>query len=179
MSTNFEICLNAVEKKLRKNNIIIRGLTCNSSNAKKVVSDFLNEHFNIPDATIDATLIGKDKDRIKATLRNAETKNIVIKIKKSLKTPVFINHDLTPLESKIDKKLREEGKRLSAKGLKVKQGFQKLIVNDRSMIWDLSLDALVPADSAPIDPEISAPTDPGSSPTRMDTDMTHHAMPKN
>ncbi|KAH0563647.1 hypothetical protein KQX54_003708 [Cotesia glomerata] len=54
--------INAVEKHIRRNNIIIRGLSCTESNIKEAVSEFLDKHFKISNGIVEATFPNKTKD---------------------------------------------------------------------------------------------------------------------
>ncbi|KAH0540220.1 hypothetical protein KQX54_014699 [Cotesia glomerata] len=131
--------INAVEKHIRRNNIIIRGLSCTESNIKEAVSEFLDKHFKISNGIVEATFPNKTKDAIKVVIKDLDTKLKILKNKKDLKIP-----DLTPEESFIAKKLRDEGKRLKTEGAKVRQGFQKIFVNGSPMTWSSDSNSLVP-----------------------------------
>ncbi|KAH0555585.1 hypothetical protein KQX54_020274 [Cotesia glomerata] len=94
----------------------------------------------------DGTTVRSLEERvISATINSVEKRlrknNIIISV---LKAPYYINHDLTPEESNIAKKLRDEDKKLRAKGHKIKQGFQKLYRDGTPMSWDASLEFWFP-----------------------------------
>ncbi|KAH0534994.1 hypothetical protein KQX54_011568 [Cotesia glomerata] len=133
--------INAVEKHIRRNNLIIRNLSCTESNINEVVLEFLDK---ISNGIVEATFPNKTKDAIKVVVKDQDTKLKILKNKKDLKIPVYINQDLTPEGSFIAKKLRDEGKRLKDEGAKVKQGFQKMFVNGSPMTWSSDSNSLVP-----------------------------------
>ncbi|CAG5093321.1 Similar to X-element\ORF2: Probable RNA-directed DNA polymerase from transposon X-element (Drosophila melanogaster) [Cotesia congregata] len=134
--------INSVEKHIRRNNIIIRGLTCDEANVKKTVAEFLDTHLNTKNCIESVSILNKTKDSIKVVLKDQEVKQKILKNKRLLKVPVYINSDLTPEESYIAKRLRDEGKKLKTEGNNIKHGFQKLIVNGTPMTWDKNLNAL-------------------------------------
>ncbi|KAH0534920.1 hypothetical protein KQX54_010141 [Cotesia glomerata] len=140
--------INSVEKHIRRNNIIIRGLICDEANVKKTVAEFLDTHLNTKNCIESVSILNKTKDSIKVVLKDQEVKQKILKNKRLLKVPVYINSDLTPEESYIAKRLRDEGKKLKAEGNNIKYGFQKLIVNGTPMTWDKNLNALVPSQSS-------------------------------
>lgn len=112
----------AVEKHMRRNNIIISGLETNTGKALETVKEFISTHFNLPDCIDNATVIGKTRKRIKATFKDNNSKSLVMSKKKSIAIPVYINHDLTPEEEIASKKIRDFGKQAIAEHKKVKFG---------------------------------------------------------
>ncbi|KAH0546553.1 hypothetical protein KQX54_011374 [Cotesia glomerata] len=109
--------INSVEKHIRRNNIIIRGLICDEANVKKTVAEFLDTHLNTKNCIESVSILNKTKVSIKVVLKDQEVKQKILKNKRLLKVPVYINSDLTPKESYIAKRLRDEGKKLKAEEL--------------------------------------------------------------
>ncbi|KAH0557608.1 hypothetical protein KQX54_009076 [Cotesia glomerata] len=67
---------NALEKHLRRNKIVVRGLPVSASNARDSLNKFIHSNFGITNSFIDATLFGKNNETIKATLCDALLKPI-------------------------------------------------------------------------------------------------------
>ncbi|CAG5103875.1 Protein of unknown function [Cotesia congregata] len=65
-------------------------------------------------------------------------------VENKLKPPVYINHDLTPQESLISKKLRDESRRLKLLNKKVKTSNLKITVDGIDYTYDIHLEAIVP-----------------------------------
>lgn len=138
---------NALEKHLRRNNIVVRGLPVSASNARDSLNKFIHSNFGITNSVIDTTLFGKNNESIKATLRDGKTKKEIMSQKTKLKPPVYFNHDLTPQESLISKKLRDEAHRQKALNKNVKMGFLKITVDSTTYTYDPYLQEIVPVNT--------------------------------
>lgn len=136
--------IQAMDKHLRKNNIIVRGFSSGAGSVADNLNNFIKQHFSIEDAVCEAYLITSQRPFIRAKLRDANVKQMIMKMKKALKVLVFFNEDLTPHESFIASKLWAEAKKLKEEGKSVKIGYQRLYINKVGYQFDLVSNTLVP-----------------------------------
>lgn len=74
-------------------------------------------------------MFGKENNKLKVTLKDQNVKNIAMEKKKNLKIPIYINHDLTPEEKRMEKSIKELGKRLTQEEKKDRYGHPKAYVD--------------------------------------------------
>lgn len=134
----------AVEKQMRKNNIIVCGFKSGANNIRDNLNNFIQANLGIADSIVEASLVRKNNKKIKATIKDGDTKRRMMSQKSKLKRPVFFNHDLTPQESLISKKLRDEVKCAKLQNKKVKMGFLKLMIVKTCYTYDSHLDEIIP-----------------------------------
>lgn len=114
--------ISAVEKHLRRNNVIIRGLAFDKVNPTNSLSEFLETHFNAVNCISSVSVFGKENNKLKVTLKDQNVKNIVMEKKRNLKILIYMNHDLTPEEERMEKSIRDLGKKLRQEGKKIRYG---------------------------------------------------------
>lgn len=140
--------ISSVEKHLRRNNAIIAGLVVKDGNVLNSVNEFVKSNFGISNSATCADIIGKNKPRIKVTFKDSSTKSQIMSKKKSLKVPVYINHDLTPEEGLAAKKIRDFGKSALSEGKKVKFSHLKVNIDGISYTYDPVSNSVTPASSS-------------------------------
>lgn len=74
--------INSVEKHLRRHNVIVRDLGADSHNALDKVSHFIKDNFKLSNCVTNALVIGKNVNKIKATL-NSHLSKVAIMNKKA------------------------------------------------------------------------------------------------
>ncbi|XP_044583001.1 uncharacterized protein LOC123264022 [Cotesia glomerata] len=139
--------ISAVDKYMRKNNVIVRGLPVEADNATAKLNDFIRANFKINNAVKDARLLNSKNPTIIATLSDASVKKTIMAKKKLLKPGVYIDHDLTYEDGAIAAKLRAEARKLRAEGNSVKIGHQRIYINGTGFKFDSSLNSIVPCTS--------------------------------
>ncbi|CAG5102858.1 Protein of unknown function [Cotesia congregata] len=139
--------ITAVDKYMRKNNIIVRGISVEADNAIAKLNDFIRANFKINNVVKDARLVNSKSPTIIATLSDASVKKTIMVKKKLLKPGVYIDHDLTYEEGAIAAKLRAEARKLRAEGKTVKIGHQRIYINGTGFRFDSSINSIVPCTS--------------------------------
>ncbi|KAH0558916.1 hypothetical protein KQX54_000642 [Cotesia glomerata] len=147
-----------LDKLARKNNVIIKGLNCQLGTPSRTASDFFTKQFKLTNCVSEAIVIGKDKDRIKVTLKDHAAKKAIMSGKKNINAPIYINNDLTREEQLIAKKLRDASKEFKKEGKRVKLHHQSITVDGNRYKYDLSKQLLVPAQNNDAN---TMQTDPG------------------
>ncbi|KAH0540086.1 hypothetical protein KQX54_012462 [Cotesia glomerata] len=110
-STLISASITSVNKYMRKNNVIVRGLSAESDTAASKLNEFFKTNFNISNAVKEAQIVNSKKLTIKATLSDTNVKKTIIAKKKLRKSEVYIDHDLTHEEGTIAAKLRAEARK--------------------------------------------------------------------
>lgn len=138
-----ELRLDQIERKSRKNNIVIQGMeikTQDQNEIKGVIEDFMKRALNVEIDVKRATNIGKKVCLVE--LRNTTDKMLVMKNKNKLKDirepRIFINDDMSKTEREIQGRIRNKAKEEKTKGKNVKVGFQKITINGEE--WKLNVD---------------------------------------
>lgn len=126
------------ERLLRKNNIIIKGLTIQKDNLLKQINNFIETHFKLSNIVQEAYIIGQQRDVVKVKLNSSESKAIILRNKfTALKNSnIYVEADLTPKEAQIAKKLRDIAKHKKSNGANVKVYSSKLLINNQWWIWN-------------------------------------------
>lgn len=146
--------LDQLERRERRNNILISGLNVNRENAMVVVNGLfagLEQPVTVDEVSVITAQGGKPK--VLARLKNFDDKMKVIKSKKGLsmldtkgeKVPVFVNDDMTKKDQLIQFRGRALAKEMRAKQKVVKIGFRKLSIDGAWHVWDDATEAFVNA----------------------------------
>lgn len=133
------------EKEKRKNNIIIKGVSTEHE-AKQTVEKLFTETLGVQSKIIDAFKINKPdkKGILLVKMENWHMKQEVMKMKNKLKgSQIYIEHDLTNEERKIQWEIRNIAKEENAKGKQTRIGFKKLIINGEEFVWNNKENGLI------------------------------------
>lgn len=140
--------LEEVEKKVenmerieRRNNVVIQGIpltTYDENEMKEKVDDLLEKTLGL---NIKAQTVRKVNERVCVVkLKNSTDKKQIMENKNKLREvkndEIYINDDMSKKEREIQKKIRKEAKDERLRGNSVKIGFQKLVVNGETRVWD-------------------------------------------
>ncbi|KAK9692846.1 hypothetical protein QE152_g34873 [Popillia japonica] len=132
-----------IEKDRRRKNIIIKGAEFKDKIEMEEVQKFIENKIGVKSEVKEVEKIGDGKN-IRVTLENLETKHMILKNKSKLRgSKYYIDSDLTDQELKIQKTLRVIAKNEKEKGKRIKVGFQKIIMDGKTMIWDKNKNDLV------------------------------------
>lgn len=118
------------ERKVRKNKIVIRALRYETRRRKWRNSWRRNlklqgDKHNTKDR-------GEESDFIIVEMKDWETKQSVMQKKKKLgEKRIYIDHDLTEEERRVQRELRDTAKRETAKGKKTKVGYRKIKIQGK------------------------------------------------
>lgn len=124
-----------LEKKEKRNNIVIKNMQIKNGNVKEEVGKFIKEYIGVDANITEAERI--NYRTIKAKIQDAEQKEIIMKAKSKLKdTKIFIESELTRNEMSIQKQLYERAKDEREKGATVKIGYKRLSINGRMIKWE-------------------------------------------
>lgn len=148
--SKLEDALEKRDKLDRKHNIIIKGLTDESVCNKQGIEKFLEETLKIQTTVKEAFKINKQGERqtILVKFDNWNKKEEVMKKKALLtKTDIYMDHDLTQGEQKIQFEIRSIAKEEKNKGKIVTVGYQKLKVDGKQYIWSKNDAGLVEDDN--------------------------------
>lgn len=115
------------DKEERKNNIVIKGLEA-GEDVKEDTKRFLKNLTGRECTLLWARKIGKDeRNMIVAKMGSWEEKQAIMKKKKQLgNSRIFIDHDLSQKERKIQSKILKRVKEEKSKGKVAKCGYQKI-----------------------------------------------------
>lgn len=123
----------------KRNNIIIKGLQITGeSNMKQNIKTFLKNKLDVEVMPMDAFEMGKDRNNktMVVKLNNWEDKMKVMKNKSKLRGgKVYIDSDLTKKELHIQKTIRELAKKEIESGNRVRVGYQKITINNKTYEW--------------------------------------------
>ncbi|XP_050509013.1 uncharacterized protein LOC126886197 [Diabrotica virgifera virgifera] len=128
-----------IEKYKKKNNIIISGFKIrdNEEEAQEEIEKFVENKLQV---VIKAKKLTKINETMCVLKLNNREKADVMKNKHKLRhvkgQKIFIRHDLTEQENKIQKSLQEIAKDKRNQNKKVVIGYQKLIINGEKFIWN-------------------------------------------
>lgn len=151
LNTRVEILeakIGKIEKRERKNNIVIKGLQTEGTTVKHGVEAFLKNKLQLNVEINEAREIntGNNRKLIIVKMESWEEKIKIMKEKSKLKgTNQYIEDDLTPEERKIQATLRNMAKNEKEKGNLVKVGHQAITIEGKRWIWDQKKNKLVPA----------------------------------
>ena len=129
----------AREKRERRNNITLRGEDLPRKETPKDTVEYVLRHELQVDAEIEeAYCVGRleKKGLLIAKLRSWQQKRAVMLKKSTLKDKrLFIDNDLTKKEREIQRDIKDIAKTEREQGAKVKVGYRKVKINDKTFIW--------------------------------------------
>ncbi|XP_026674460.1 trichohyalin-like [Ceratina calcarata] len=136
--TKLERVEEKMEREKRKLNVIIKGTEWKERVGEKEVENFLAKELKVDVKVNKAIRIGrgKEKEMILAELRSWEEKREVMQRKKTLKTGIYIDDDLTKEERLVQEKLRERARDERIKGRTAKVGYRRMIIGEKKFVWD-------------------------------------------
>lgn len=126
------------EKEKRKNNVIIKGLHPGSQNVQKEVEKMFAEKLKVQTGARDAFKISKPGkgDIILVKMESWAKKQEVMRASNLLKgTEIYVEHDLTREERKIQVEIRKIAREENNKGKNTKIGYKKLIIEGEEYKW--------------------------------------------
>lgn len=128
--------LEKAEIRNRKNNVVVTGIALNGN---LVAETFFKEKLGVNVKVLTGHMIKakSGKPMVAVKLEHWEAKEMIMENKNKLRgSNLYINHDLTKLESEIQKKLRNIALREKAKGNTAKVGYKKIYINGECWIWN-------------------------------------------
>lgn len=131
--------LEAIEKGLRRNTIMISGLEICKTNIREYVRGFLNDTFQVSVTVERAQLLERPEkpSLIIVTLGNIEDKNRIIAMRAILKgSGIYINSRETTYDKDVRQQLKLIAKDETEKGRMVNVRYRKLIVDGVEYIWE-------------------------------------------
>lgn len=138
---NLEARAESEEKEKRKNNIIIKGLQLGTGEVTEEVKGFLNKELHVNTCIQKAYKVGKDNKTgfIVAEIESWNKKQEIMKAKTILRNrEIYIDHDLTYDERRIQREIRNIAKEERKKNPKIKVviGYKKMIRDGVLFLWD-------------------------------------------
>lgn len=134
------------EKEKRRNNLVIKGKNLENSNNKEKMAEFMKNKLEV-DAEIKKVVTISKKDDWNTILVQMETweeKLKVLKNKNKLKgSNIFIEHDYTQDERRIQGEIIKIAKAETEKGNETKIFYRKMLINGVPYIWDENEKGLV------------------------------------
>lgn len=129
--------LDSQERKLRKLNIIVKGLPDDIRATDQNVQNFIKDKFSIQSG-ITAVKLLDHPGMASVTLSDWQVKMEIMKKKSEVlgKSKIFIDHDLTPRERKIKNKLQGVARAEKKKGRKVVLSHQKVQIDGNWFKWN-------------------------------------------
>lgn len=129
------------EKEKKRNNIVITGMkidTTDTAIMKQKITKFIKQ--NLDEEIHIENAIKLSQNACLVQMKDNVEKSRVMEKKHKLKfireERIYINHDLSINERKIQKEIREKGKELRKEGKTVKIGLNKLTVDGSIWKWD-------------------------------------------
>ena len=150
LESKINLLENRIEQKdryERRNNIVIKGLQINKENAEKEVEEMIKKNIGVEVKVIEAiSLDGKQSNKIiLAKLEHSRQKNMLMKNKYKLRgTTCYIENDLTKEEQEIQRKIVTRAKEERNKGLRIRIGYKKLIIEGKKYTWNATDKELQP-----------------------------------
>ena len=127
------------ERKGRKNNIVIRGLSTNAKagNIKDSARKWLEQKFGIKDKVKYVKTTGfEGKEIIIVEMDEWKTKEKIMKEKSKLRGEnIYIDHDMTKEEREIQRKLRMRAREEKEAGRIAKVGYRKIFIDGKQWEW--------------------------------------------
>ena len=127
------------KKRERRNNITLRGEDLPRKETPKDMVEYVLRHELQVEAEIEeAYWVGRGEKRglLIAKLKSWQQKRTVMLKKNTLKDKrLFIDNDLTKKEREIQKNIKDIVKAEREQGAKVKIGYRKVKINDKTFIW--------------------------------------------
>lgn len=133
--TELEDRMEKEDKNRRRNNIIVKGAKIKGENIKTEIEGFIKEKMNITIQIREAYEINKGV--VVAKVEDwAEKRQLMMNKSRLRGTNTYIDNDLTKKEMSIQKQLRDIAKQEREKGSIVKVGYQKIIINEKCLMWE-------------------------------------------
>lgn len=152
LSTELSTCRKWIageDRRRRKLNLIIKGLTLESRDVLKEVDEFLGQKFDAKDQIINAKLTTKPgtKTMIVVTLKSAGIRSHILRNKKAklANSTIFIEPDLPPEDREIQAALRGEARAARNTGKKTKIVNNKIQIDNQWFFWSSEEKSLKPA----------------------------------
>lgn len=133
------------EKWERRNNIVIKGLEKKEKGMEEIEIEFLKNEFGLKEGVGKIIIVGKSKKEIALVeLKDWKAKQkIMIEKNKLGERKIYIDHDLTKKERKVQRMIIERAREERVKGRKVKVGYRKLIIDGTQFIWNEEREMIV------------------------------------
>lgn len=145
--TKLETLMQAIGKKERRKNIVIKGVKIRDElKAKEEVEGILQNKLQVVGGVERVRVVETKKagKLIIAEMKNLESKTEVMRARNKLKgTTIYLDDDLTYEERIIQKKIREIMKQERMKGNRATMSYRKLTINEEKWRWDNSTNQLV------------------------------------
>lgn len=124
------------EKWERRNNIVIKGLEKKEKGMEEIAIEFLKNEFGLKKGVGKIIIVRKSKKEIALVeLKDWEAKQKIMREKSKLgERKIYIDHDLTKEERKVQRMIVERAREERVKGRKVKVGYRKLIIDGTQFI---------------------------------------------
>lgn len=130
--------LEGMEKKTRRNNIVITGiddLKTDNGDIKEHINNILRDKLDVEAKIRETYRVGRNKCVVE--MENIGEKIKIVKNKNKLKgSQLYINDDLTVQERKIQMEIRKVAREEKEKGKNVKIGYMKLTIGDEQYAWN-------------------------------------------
>lgn len=134
-----------LEKTNIRNNLIVTGVKTNRNtekNPRRAVEDMIESELNIKVKVKGAYQIGQERYIVETECW--EDKLQILIEKKNLKGKnIYIESEMTSKERKIQKIIRDIAREERSRGANVRVRFQKIIVNGKTMKWDIASQKLI------------------------------------
>lgn len=122
-------------KREKRNNIIIKNAQIKGENSSKAVEDYIREKLSVEVKINEAFEL--TKGILLAKVQSWKEKKMIMENTQKLRnTNVYIEHDMTVEERKIQKELRQLAKEQREKGSEAKVGYQKIIIDKKVHTWN-------------------------------------------
>ncbi|KAJ3666632.1 hypothetical protein Zmor_002067 [Zophobas morio] len=128
-----------IEKKERKNNIVIKELETDGTNIKEKAEEFLKNQVGVEVGLESVYQVQTQKSNplIIAKVNNWQEKMLIMKNKKNLKgSKKFIEDDMTSMERETQWKLRQIARENRAMRKRAKVMYQKIIIDGEGWKWN-------------------------------------------
>lgn len=133
--------IDTMERERRKKNVIVQGLTINSTDQntlKDTMNTFVKKELDIDINVRSARKLGQKTCLLE--LDNIDEKYRVMQNKSKLRNirteRIYINDDMTKTERDIQGTIRKIAKQEKIKGKKVIIGYQKLVIDEQEWKWN-------------------------------------------
>lgn len=124
-----------LERKEKKNNIVITGVKFNHKNVKEEAKEWLNDKLKIEVKIKEAWKLADEMSVL--VLEDTEEKIKVFSNKKALKgTGIYINDDCTKKERKIQQEIKKQALEARKEGKKAIVKYKKMTVDGADWIWN-------------------------------------------
>lgn len=160
-----------MERESRKLNVTIRGLETNFNNAERDVKKLLGGSLNLSDEVVDVHFIPPREQKpmiLIVRMKSMEAKNKVLSLKRELTKSlpykdVFIDHHLTPQQSTIAWKIRQQARSAERSGRSVIFTYNRLTIDKIIYRWNERTQEMVPTRTMRTTPRQLSPLIDGSS----------------